>query len=254
MYSKKSIHLWLLYLTYTSPLIFSQLQPCRWAEAADLPLNFLTAVLTVSERACPGICTNKKHSFKRLNPFCCFMKHDFTYLHRSHQAWVCNRWDSSTCNFHGCSCSGAHRDEVSGHTRSDLEGRFNSSFNTKKHTGFISLKHTQRLYVPKQPLRNEIFFFLSVFSRPSSPTHLDCTSFRCIQGNTCICWGQHTPRSCSRGHIELVKHSEWGKYHHKCQWFVKDGLLSNRMVLLCRKGFWTQEIFLSSVWVVGKCL
>lgn len=42
---------------YTSPPILPQLQPHRRADAADLPLNLLTAVLTVSSRARPGICT-----------------------------------------------------------------------------------------------------------------------------------------------------------------------------------------------------
>lgn len=46
-------------LTHTSPFILPQLQPCRGAEAADLPLYFLTTVLTVGKRACPGICVHK---------------------------------------------------------------------------------------------------------------------------------------------------------------------------------------------------
>lgn len=42
---------------YTCPLVLSQLQARRWTETVDLPLYFLTAILTVSQRACPGICT-----------------------------------------------------------------------------------------------------------------------------------------------------------------------------------------------------
>lgn len=54
-------------VTYTCPPILSQLQPCRRAEAANLLLNFLTTVLTVSRRAGPGIFMSayKKHTFSK---------------------------------------------------------------------------------------------------------------------------------------------------------------------------------------------
>lgn len=69
LYSESSIAVWLL--TYTSPLILPKLQPCRWAEAANLPLNFLTTVLTVSKRACPGIWMREyKHKNKHLPSKC----------------------------------------------------------------------------------------------------------------------------------------------------------------------------------------
>ena len=39
----------------------------------------------------------------------------------------------------------------------------------------------------------------------SHPTDLGCTSFRCILGNTCIRWDQHTLRACNHVHTELIK-------------------------------------------------
>lgn len=44
-----------MFLTYTSPFILSKLQPWRRAEAADLPQDLLTTILTMSERAGSGV-------------------------------------------------------------------------------------------------------------------------------------------------------------------------------------------------------
>lgn len=53
--------------------------------------------------------------------------HSRTHWHKMRQAWACIRWGSSTCNYHGCSCSDAHKDEASDRTRSHLEIRRNAS-------------------------------------------------------------------------------------------------------------------------------
>lgn len=39
--------------------------------------------------------------------------------------------------------------------------------------------------------------------------YLDYTSFQRIRGSTCICWGRHTLRACSRARTELGKHLTW---------------------------------------------
>lgn len=115
---------WLL--TYTGPFIMPQLQPCRRAEAANLPLHLLTAILTVSKRACPGICVQEQEKKKvaYVGFLCAFYRYLMskrTHWHKIHQASTCIHWDSSTCNCHRCSCSDAHKDEVSSRTHSDLE-------------------------------------------------------------------------------------------------------------------------------------
>lgn len=129
----ESIFMQVWFLTYASPLVLPELQPWRWAEAANLPLNLLTTILTVGKRACPGVC-RQEHQHKKQTVtiwmyepgkliFSLSLYRDqrvITHLRKIHPALRCNHWDSSTCNFHSCSCSGAHRDEVSGHTHSDL--------------------------------------------------------------------------------------------------------------------------------------
>lgn len=83
----------------------------------------------------------------------------------------------------------------------------------------------------------------------TSNTHLDYMSFPCILGHTCICWGQHTLRACSRAHIGLVKHSPL-----KFQWFGNDGLQSNHTFLLCRQGFLIETAMSHMHFGLGKNL
>lgn len=145
--------------------------------------------------------------------FFCSLEDDVTHWCRSRQASRRNRWDSSICSFHSCSCSGARRDEVSGRTRSDLD-----TIETSNVLGIVRLPTD-----PKAP-----------------NTYLDYMSFQCILGNTCICWGRHTLHACSRVHTELVKQLAWKNSSYEV--FEDLGFLSNLNYLLQNTDVWVFNV------------
>lgn len=61
----------------------------------------------------------------------------------------------------------------------------------------------------------------------------DCMSFLCTLGSTCICWGRHTLRACSRAHTQLVKKLKWKNTSSK-KHFEDVGFLIKPHVAECR--------------------